>query len=98
MAQLRQDADARSLGTRGAGDWCRVLPHPGAALLGTEIRRPEPHPQLDVQGHYLLARPISALTIAESQPLVRVAFAHTRMHEADMAATGIALAIFSIGM
>jgi len=50
------------------------------------------------KGIIFLLVPISALTIAESQPLVRVAFAHTRMHEADMAATGIALAIFSIGM
>jgi putative peptidoglycan lipid II flippase len=42
--------------------------------------------------------PISAFTIVESQPLVRVAFAHTRMHGPSLTATGIALALFSIGM
>ena len=65
------------------------------------IPKPRLLPLIDtyrLQAEFVEIVPISALTIAESQPLVRVAFAHTRMHEADMAATGIALAIFSIGM
>ncbi|HXW55813.1 MAG TPA: murein biosynthesis integral membrane protein MurJ [Candidatus Cybelea sp.] len=50
------------------------------------------------KGTLFLLIPISALTIAENQPLVRLAFAHTRLRGADLTATGIALALFSIGM
>lgn len=50
------------------------------------------------KGMVFLLVPISAFTIVESQPLVRVAFAHTRMHGPSLTATGIALALFSIGM
>jgi putative peptidoglycan lipid II flippase len=50
------------------------------------------------KGMIFLLVPISAFTIVESQPLVRVAFAHTRMHGSSLTATGIALALFSIGM
>ncbi|HUJ33395.1 MAG TPA: murein biosynthesis integral membrane protein MurJ [Candidatus Acidoferrum sp.] len=51
-----------------------------------------------LKGTIFLLVPISALTIAENQPLVRVAFAHTRMRGPDLTATGIALALFSIGL
>jgi putative peptidoglycan lipid II flippase len=50
------------------------------------------------KGTLFLLIPISALTIAENQPLVRLAFAHTRLRGPDLTATGIALALFSIGM
>ncbi|HTS11232.1 MAG TPA: murein biosynthesis integral membrane protein MurJ [Candidatus Limnocylindrales bacterium] len=51
-----------------------------------------------LKGTIFLLVPISALTIAENQPLVRLAFAHTRLRGYDLTATGIALALFSIGM
>lgn len=42
--------------------------------------------------------PISALTMAERLPLVHLVFAHTRLNEADLQATAVALSYFSIGM
>jgi len=42
--------------------------------------------------------PISALTIAQSLPLVHLVFAHTRLKPGDMEATAVTLAFFSIGM
>ncbi len=42
--------------------------------------------------------PISALTIAESGPLVYLVFSHTRMHNADLDATAATLVFFSLGM
>ncbi len=47
---------------------------------------------------FLLLLPISALTIAESQPLVHLIFSHTRMREPDLAATATTLNFFSIGL
>jgi putative peptidoglycan lipid II flippase len=45
-----------------------------------------------------LLLPISALTIAQSLPLVYLVFSHTRLHGPDLAATASTLAFFSIGM
>ena len=45
-----------------------------------------------------LLLPLSALTIAQSLPLVYLVFSHTRLHGPDMAATAYTLAFFSIGM
>ncbi|MGH9701910.1 MAG: murein biosynthesis integral membrane protein MurJ [Candidatus Acidiferrales bacterium] len=42
--------------------------------------------------------PISALTIAESSPLVYLVFSHTRMTTVDLQATAATLSYFSIGM
>ena len=42
--------------------------------------------------------PISALTIAESRPLVYLVFSHTRMRDGDLDATGATLVFFSLGM
>ncbi len=42
--------------------------------------------------------PISALTIAQSVPILYLVFSHTRLHGPDIAATAAALAVFSIGM
>ena len=50
------------------------------------------------KGLIFLLVPISALTIAQSQPLVHLVFSHTRLHEADLQATAATLAFFSIGM
>ena len=50
------------------------------------------------KGLIFLLLPISALTIAQSLPIVNLVFSHTRMHGADLFATGQALAYFSIGM
>jgi len=50
------------------------------------------------KGLIFLLLPISALTIAQSVPIVNLVFSHTRMHGADLFATGQTLAYFSIGM
>lgn len=47
---------------------------------------------------FLLLLPISALTMAQSQPLVHLIFSHTRMREPDLAATATTLNFFSIGL
>ena len=46
----------------------------------------------------ILLVPISALTIAESLPLVHFVFSHTRLRASDLQATSLTLACFSIGM
>src|SRR5262249_26039011 len=51
-----------------------------------------------VKGLFLIVLPISALTIAQNSTLVRVVFSNTRLHGADFRATGLALAVFSMGM
>jgi len=50
------------------------------------------------KGIVFLLVPISALTIAQSLPLVHLVFAHTRLRPPDMQATAVTLAFFSIGM
>ncbi len=51
-----------------------------------------------LKGLALLLVPISALTIAESSPLVYFVFSHTRLRGADFQATASTLAFFSVGM
>jgi len=51
-----------------------------------------------MKGMVLLLMPISALTIAINQPLVHFLYSHTKMSEPDLAATGAALAVYSLGM
>ena len=51
-----------------------------------------------LKGLILLLFPISALTIAESAPLVRFVFLHTRLRGAALDATAAALSVFSISM
>jgi putative peptidoglycan lipid II flippase len=46
----------------------------------------------------LLLVPISALTIAQSTPLVHFVFSHTRLRGPDFEATALTLALFSLGM
>lgn len=46
----------------------------------------------------LMLVPISALTMAESRPLVRLFFAHTRLTPSDLNATAVTLVFFSLGM
>ena len=50
------------------------------------------------KGLIFLLLPISALTIAQSVPIVNLVFSHTRMHGPDLFATSQTLAYFSIGM
>ena len=51
-----------------------------------------------LKGLILLLMPISALTIAQSTPLVYLVFSHTRLRAPDLNATGATLAVFSLGM
>jgi putative peptidoglycan lipid II flippase len=51
-----------------------------------------------LKGLLLPLVPISALTIAQSTPLVHFLFSHTRLHGGDFEATSAALRVFSIGM
>jgi putative peptidoglycan lipid II flippase len=51
-----------------------------------------------LRGLTLMLVPISALTMAESRPLVRLFFAHTRLTPSDLNATAATLAFFSLGM
>jgi putative peptidoglycan lipid II flippase len=46
----------------------------------------------------LLLMPITALTMAQSVPLVHLVFSHTRLSEADLLATAATLVWFSLGM
>jgi putative peptidoglycan lipid II flippase len=46
----------------------------------------------------LLLVPISALTIAQSTPLVHLVFSHTRLRAPDLDPTAATLAVFSLGM
>lgn len=50
------------------------------------------------RGIVVLLVPTSALTIAQSLPIVNLVFSHTLLHDADIQATAGALALFSIGM
>jgi putative peptidoglycan lipid II flippase len=46
----------------------------------------------------VLLVPISAMMIAESRPMVRVLFLHTRLHFSDLDGTAAALVFFSLGL
>lgn len=51
-----------------------------------------------LKGVLVLLVPISALTIAESRPLVFFVFSHTRLRPPDLNATAATLVFFSLGM
>ena len=51
-----------------------------------------------LKGLMLLLLPVSALTIAQSSPLVYLVFSHTRLRGLDFEATASTLALFSLGM
>jgi len=51
-----------------------------------------------LKGLILLLVPISALTIAQSSPVVFLVYSHTRMKAPDLQAVAAALAVFSLGM
>ena len=51
-----------------------------------------------VKALIFLLIPISALTIAQSSPLVHLVFTHTRLREPDFQATAATLCYFSLGM
>ena len=51
-----------------------------------------------LRGLLLLLMPISALTIAQSTPLVYFVFSHTRLHGQDFQATSATLRVFSVAM
>src|SRR5580704_16014429 len=51
-----------------------------------------------MKGLILLLMPITALTVAMSNPLVHLVFSHTRLTESDLLATAGTLVWFSLGM
>jgi putative peptidoglycan lipid II flippase len=51
-----------------------------------------------LKGLILMLLPISALTIAQSSPLVYLVFSHTKLLPADLNATAATLMVFSLGM
>jgi putative peptidoglycan lipid II flippase len=77
-----------------------VASFPFMAQLYSEGKLDELNRMLNVtmKGLLLLLVPISALTIAQSTPLVYFVFSHTRLHGADFQATSATLRVFSIGM
>jgi putative peptidoglycan lipid II flippase len=77
-----------------------VASFPFLAQLYSEGKRDELNRTLNstLKAMVLLLVPISALTIAESRPLVYLVFLHTRLHVPDLEATAATLACFSLGM
>ena len=77
-----------------------VASFPFLAQLYSEGKLEELNRTLNVtmKGLILLLVPISALTIAESRPLVYFVFSHTRLRPPDLDATAATLAVFSLGM
>ena len=77
-----------------------VASFPFLARLYSEGRFEELGRTLDstLRGLILLLVPISALTMAESRPLVRLFFAHTKLGPSDLDATAATLVLFSLGM
>lgn len=51
-----------------------------------------------LKGLIALLLPISALTMAQSRPVVYLVFSHTQLQPADLDATAVTLAYFSLGM
>lgn len=51
-----------------------------------------------LKGAILILIPISAMAVVLCKPVVYFVFSHTRLHQADLRATAIALAIFSAGL
>jgi putative peptidoglycan lipid II flippase len=77
-----------------------VASFPFLAQLYSEGRLAELNRTLNatLKGLTLALVPISALTVAESRPLVYFVFSHTRLRGQDFQATASTLAIFSLGM
>lgn len=77
-----------------------VASFPFLAQLYSEGRLDELNRTLNatMKGVLLLLVPISALTIAQSTPLVYFVFSHTRLHGPDFEATAATLRVFSLGM
>jgi putative peptidoglycan lipid II flippase len=86
------------LGVVGQG--VGVASFPVLAQLYSEKKFDELNQTLNsiFKGIVFLLVPISALTIAQSLPLVHLVFSHTRLQAPDMQATAVTLALFSIGM
>jgi putative peptidoglycan lipid II flippase len=82
------------------GQAAAVASFPFLAQLFSEKRFDELSRALNstLKGVILLLVPISALTIAQSRPLVYFVFSHTRMKGPDLEATAATLVFFSIGM
>jgi putative peptidoglycan lipid II flippase len=77
-----------------------VASFPFLAQLYSEGKLEDLNRTLDstLRGLLLILVPISALTIAQSTPLVYLVYSHTRLRGPDLAATASTLAIFSLGM
>jgi putative peptidoglycan lipid II flippase len=77
-----------------------VASFPFLARLFSERRFDELNRMLNstLRALTLMLVPISALTMAESRPLVRLFFAHTRLTPSDLNATAATLVFFSLGM
>jgi putative peptidoglycan lipid II flippase len=77
-----------------------VASFPVLAQLYSEGRLEELNRTLNstLKGLLLFIVPVSALTIAQSRPLVYLVFSHTRLRGPDLDATALALAVFSLGM
>jgi putative peptidoglycan lipid II flippase len=77
-----------------------VASFPFLAQLFSENRFAELNRTMDstLRGLILLLVPISALTMAESRPLVHLFFAHTKLNSFDLDSTATTLVYFSLGM
>jgi putative peptidoglycan lipid II flippase len=77
-----------------------VASFPFLAQLYSEQKTQELNRTLNstLKGLILILAPISALTIAQSRPLVYLVFSHTRLHASDLEATASTLSMFSLGM
>jgi putative peptidoglycan lipid II flippase len=77
-----------------------VASFPFMAQLYSENRLDELNRTLNstLKGLLLMLVPVSALTIAQSEPLVYLVFSHTRLRASDLNATAATLAIFSLSM
>jgi putative peptidoglycan lipid II flippase len=51
-----------------------------------------------LKGMLAMMVPVSALLVAQSEPFVYLVFSHTRLRGPDFHATGLALALFALGM
>ncbi|MGE5327307.1 MAG: murein biosynthesis integral membrane protein MurJ, partial [Deltaproteobacteria bacterium] len=82
------------------GQAAGVASFPFLAQLYSEKKYDQLNHSLNVtiKGVLLLLLPTSALTIAQSRPLVYFIYSHTRMSHADLDATAHALVFFSIAM
>ena len=77
-----------------------VASFPILARLHSEGRLDEMNRALSasLRGYLVLIIPISALMIAQGQPVTYLVFAHTRLRGGDFAATAAALQMFCLGM